>query len=128
MHYMTLSGYEMVWLHNMVPHTPQEEYVEWYNANYYDNLVEVNMLMYGDLTRMSENSSYVPDISWKTEDEGMVSEPEREFYYATVDVFLLPSHPCKSANIKQLVGVEGALSNVSSPTTLQCHQLELRSE
>jgi len=89
MHYMKLSGNEMVWLHNMVPHHLREEYVEWSNANYYDHLVEANMLVYGDLTRMPENSSYVPDITWKTE-EGFVPEPERDIYYSTVDVIPPP--------------------------------------
>ena len=66
----------MVWLHKMVPHNLREEYVEWSNANYYDYLVEANMLVYGDLTRMPENSSDVPDITWKPEKEGFVSEQE----------------------------------------------------
>jgi hypothetical protein len=86
MHYMKLSGNEMVWLHNTVPHNLREEYIEWSNANYYDRLVEANMFVYGDLSRMPDNSSYVPDITWKTEEEGFVSEPEREFYYATTEV------------------------------------------
>ena len=88
-HYIELCDSEMVWMHNMVPHSLRKDYVQWSNANYLDHLAEANMFVYGDLSRMPESSSYVDDITGKT-DEGFVSESEREFYFATTDVIPPP--------------------------------------
>ncbi len=82
---MKMSGAEMVWLFNTVPHSLREEYIQWSNDQYYNRVAEANMFVYGDLTRMPDNSSYVADITWKT-DDGFVPEPERELYYATSEV------------------------------------------
>ena len=72
----------MVWMFNTVPHELREEYIAWENNQYYDRVAEAHMIVYGDLTRMPDNSSYVPDITWKTS-EGFVPDIERDFYYAT---------------------------------------------
>jgi hypothetical protein len=82
---MKLSGAEMVWLFNTVLHDLREEYVQWMNHLYYERVAETNMYIYGDLSRIPDNSSYVPDITWKTE-EGFVPDIERDYYYATSDV------------------------------------------
>jgi hypothetical protein len=82
---MKLSGAEMVWLFNTVPHDLREEYVHWMNGLYYNRVADTNMYTYGDLSRMPHVSSYVPDITWKT-DDGFVPDIERDFYYATSDV------------------------------------------
>jgi hypothetical protein len=84
-HAMKLSGAEMVWFFNTVPHGLREEYVRWMNGVYYDRVVETNMYIYGDLSRMPDKYSYVPNITWKT-DEGFVPDIERDYYYATSDV------------------------------------------
>jgi hypothetical protein len=83
-HAMELSGAEMVWLFNTISHEQREEYVKWMDNLYYNRVAETNMYIYGDLSRMPDNSSYVSDITWKT-DEGFVPDIERDFYYATSD-------------------------------------------
>jgi hypothetical protein len=82
---MKLSGAEMVWLFNTVPHELRKKYVHWMNGLYYNRVADTNMYIYDDLTRMPDNSTYVPDITWITE-EGFVPDIERDFYYATSDV------------------------------------------
>ena len=120
MHYMELSGSEMIWMHNMVPHNLRQEYIRWSNANYLDHLTEANLFVYGDLTRMPEDSSYVADITLKT-DEGFVSEPEeRELYYATTDVIPPPfSSGYVSKNVTRVVVLWCPLPY--SPMPQQCH-------
>jgi len=87
MHYMKLSGSEMVWFHNKVTHDQREEYMKWSSEHYYDRFAKTNMFVYGDLTRMPNRSTYIGDINWKNNDTHLF-EPyaEQEFYYATVDV------------------------------------------
>jgi hypothetical protein len=86
MHSMQLSGAEMVWLFNVVPHHQRQAYVQWSNEEYYDRVAEANMFVYGDLTRIPDNSTYVPDITFKTPEGVFEPEPEQEYYYATSEV------------------------------------------
>jgi hypothetical protein len=90
MHSMKLSGSEMVWLFNMVPHHQREEYVKWSNEQYYDRVVEANMFVYGDLTRIPDNSTYIPDITYKTPEHVFEPQTEQEYYYATSEVIPPP--------------------------------------
>jgi hypothetical protein len=80
-----LSGAEMVWFFTSVSYELREEYVHWMNDLYYNRVAETNMYVYGDLTRMPDNNTYIPDITWIT-DEGFVPDIERDLYFAASDV------------------------------------------
>jgi hypothetical protein len=86
---MELSGAEMIWLFNMVPHELREKYVHWMNDLYYTRVAETNMYIYGDLSRMPDNSTYIPDITMRT-DEGFVPDIKRDFYNAAADIIPPP--------------------------------------
>jgi hypothetical protein len=79
------SGGETAFLFTRVPHHLREDYAEWQNTVHYGRVKEANEIVYGDLSRMPDNSSYIPDITWKTE-EGFVPDMEREYYFATSEV------------------------------------------
>jgi len=91
MHYINLSGAEMVWLFNKVPHNLRDDYIRWSNEHYYDRVIETNMLVYGDLSRMPNNSTYIPHIAWRTPEGVFEPQTEQEFYYATSEVVPPPS-------------------------------------
>jgi hypothetical protein len=117
---MKLSGAEMVWLFNTVPHELRKKYVHWMNGLYYNRVADTNMYIYGDLTRMPDNSTYVPDITWIT-DQGFEPDIERDFYYATSDVVpppysfvYVPNKPCSS--FCGLIAL--------TPIVVQCLELE----
>jgi hypothetical protein len=87
---MKLSGGEMVWLFNMVPHNLRKEYVQWQSENYLKTITEANLHVYGDLSRMPNASSYVTDITWKTLEGKFEPEPDQDFYYATSQIIPPP--------------------------------------
>lgn len=79
---MKITGGETLTFFVVVPGHLREEYISWFNGQYYDLVAEGTMLRYGNLDTMPDNSTYFPDIV-KGSPQGFIPDDERESYYST---------------------------------------------